>query len=49
MHARIGDRIEPMTELLVQVVEVAENAAEEGVLADNTGNGRSTLPFVLAR
>src|SRR6185437_15605444 len=34
MHARIGDRIEPMTELLVQVVEVAERAAEEEVLAD---------------
>ena len=34
MHARIGDGIEPMTELLVQVVEVAERAAEEEVFAD---------------
>ena len=34
MHARIGDRIEPMTELVVEVVEIAERAAEEEVLAD---------------
>ena len=34
MHAWIGDRVEPMTELLVQVVEVTERAAEEEVLAD---------------
>ena len=34
MHARVGDHIEPMTELLVQVVEIAEGAAEKEVLAD---------------
>jgi hypothetical protein len=33
VHARIGDRIQ-MTELLIQVVEIAEHAAEEEVLAD---------------
>ena len=34
VHARIGDRVEPMPELGVQVVEVAERAGEEEVLAD---------------
>src|SRR6516225_11708606 len=34
MHARVGDHIEPMTELPVQVVEIAEGAAEKEVLAD---------------
>ena len=34
MHARIGDGVQPMTELVVQIVEVAERAAEEEVLAD---------------
>jgi hypothetical protein len=34
LHAWIGDRIEPMTELLIQVVEIAEHAAKKKVLAD---------------
>jgi hypothetical protein len=34
VHARIGDRIEPMPELAVEVVEIAERAREEEVLAD---------------
>ena len=34
MHARIGDRVEPMAQLVVQIVEIAEAAAEEEVLAD---------------
>ena len=34
MHARIGDRVEPMPELAVQIIEVAEGAAEEEVLPD---------------
>jgi hypothetical protein len=34
VHARISGRIEPMTELLVKVVEIAERAAKEEVLAD---------------
>jgi hypothetical protein len=34
MHPKIGDRIQPMTELIVEVVEIAEGAAEEEVLAD---------------
>ena len=34
MHARVGDRVEPMPELGVQILEVAERAAEEEVLAD---------------
>ena len=34
MHARVGHRPEPMGELSVQVVEIAEQAGEEEVLAD---------------
>ena len=34
MNARIGDRIQPMAELTVQIVEVAESPAEEEVLPD---------------
>jgi len=34
VHPRIGNRIEPMRQLGVQVVEVAERAGEEEVLAD---------------
>jgi hypothetical protein len=46
VHGRIGDRIEPMTELLVQIV--AEGAAEEEVLADAAERPLDLL-FVLAR
>jgi hypothetical protein len=31
---RIGDRIEPMAQLTVQTIEIAEDAAEEEVLPD---------------
>ena len=34
VNARIGDRIQPMAELTVQIVEIAEGPAEEEVLAD---------------
>ena len=34
VHARVGDLIEPLAELHVEVVEVAEAPAEEEVLAD---------------
>ena len=34
MHARIGDRIEPLPQLDVEVFEVPERAGEEEVLAD---------------
>ena len=34
VHARISDRIEPMPQLGVQIVEIAERAGEEEVLAD---------------
>jgi hypothetical protein len=34
MHPRSGDRIQPMAELTFEVVEIAEGAAEEEVLAD---------------
>src|SRR3954469_11409569 len=34
MHARIGNTIQPMPELDVQVIDIAEGAAEEEVLAD---------------
>ena len=34
MNARIGDRIQPMAELIVQIIEIAEGPAEEEVLAD---------------
>ncbi len=34
MHPRVGDRIEPITELGVQVVKVLERSGEEEVLAD---------------
>ena len=30
----VGDRVEPMAELRVEIIEVAERAAEEEVLAD---------------
>src|SRR5271167_3600168 len=33
-HPRVGHRAEPMGELSVQVVEIAEQAGEEEVLAD---------------
>ena len=33
VHARIGDRVEPMPQLGVEIVEVAKGAAEEEVLA----------------
>ena len=34
VHPRIGDRIEPMPQLGVEIVEIAERAGEEEVLAD---------------
>src|SRR2546428_237194 len=34
MHARIGNRVEPMPQLGIEIVEVAERAGEEEVLAD---------------
>ena len=34
VHARVGDGVEPMPELLVEVVEIAEAAGEEEVFAD---------------
>ena len=34
VHPRIGDRIEPMPKLGIEIVEIAERAAEEEVLAD---------------
>ena len=34
VHTRIGNRIEPMPQLGIQVVEIAEGAGEEEVLAD---------------
>ena len=34
MHAHIGNLVEPLSQLLVEIVEVAEEAAEEEVLAD---------------
>jgi hypothetical protein len=34
VHTRIGDRVEPMTELDIEIVEIAERASEEEVLAD---------------
>jgi hypothetical protein len=43
VHARIGDRVEPMPQLGVEIVEVAKGAAEEEVLADVTKR-----PFHLA-
>jgi hypothetical protein len=48
VHAGVGDRVEPMAELVVEILEIAKDAAEKEVLAD-IRNGRSTLPFVLAR
>ena len=45
VHARIGDRIQPMAKLAVQIVEIAKGAAEKEVLAD-IAEGRSTLPLV---
>jgi len=34
VDARIGDRVEPFAELSIQIVEIAEGAAEEKILAD---------------
>jgi hypothetical protein len=34
VHPRIGDRIQPMAQLTVEVVKIAEDPAEEEVLAD---------------
>jgi hypothetical protein len=34
MHPRIGYPIEPLAQLIVQILEIAEGAAEEEVLAD---------------
>jgi hypothetical protein len=34
MHARIGNRVEPMSQLGIEIVEIAERAGEEEVLAD---------------
>ena len=34
MHPRIGDRVEPVAQLGVEIVEIAEAAGEEEVLAD---------------
>ena len=34
MHAHIGNLVEPLSQLLVEIVEVAEQAGEEEVLAD---------------
>src|SRR5271166_5209387 len=36
VYARIGDRIEPMPQLGVEIIEIAKGAAEEEVLADVT-------------
>ena len=36
MHARIGDVVQPVAQLRVQVVEIAEDAAEKEVLANIT-------------
>ena len=36
MDARVGDLVEPVTELPVEVIEVTEAAAEEKVLTDVT-------------
>ena len=44
----VGDRVEPVLQLLVQVLKAPERARQEEVLAD-VGNGRSTFPLVLAR
>jgi hypothetical protein len=43
---RIGDRIEPMTKLLVQVVEIAERAAQEEVLADVAERALDLAPLL---
>jgi hypothetical protein len=34
VHARIGNRVEPMAQLGIEIVEIAERAGEEEVLAD---------------
>jgi hypothetical protein len=34
VDAGIGDRVEPVPELKVEIIEIAEGAAEEEVLAD---------------
>src|SRR6266498_587102 len=34
VHARIGNRVEPMPQLGIEIVEIAERAGEEEVLAD---------------
>jgi hypothetical protein len=48
MDAHIGHRIEPVVELCIEVLEIAELAAEEEVLTHVTER-RSTLPLVLGR
>ena len=48
MHPRIGHRREPVAQLLVEIVEIAEGACEEEVLADIAERALD-LPFVLAR
>ena len=47
MHTRIGDRVEPVPHLDIEVVEIAERGAEEEVLADVAE--RPLDPLVLAR
>src|SRR5262249_21261638 len=34
VHARIGNRVEPMPQLGIEIVEIAKRAGEEEVLAD---------------
>ena len=48
VHTRIGYRIEPVPQLGIQVVEIAERASEEEVLAD-VSIGPLDIPLVLAR
>jgi hypothetical protein len=49
MHPKVGDPVQPMAELTVEIVEIAEGATEEEVLADIAEWSRSTLPFVFGR
>ena len=48
VHARIGDRVEPMLKLGVEIIEIAKGAAEEEVLANITERPFH-LPFVFGR
>jgi hypothetical protein len=41
----IGDRVEPMPELSVEIIEVAERTAEEEVLANNSGTAARPCPW----